>query len=237
MNVINSNLSKRILVILGVIISLTFLFIASRTDQVVNPNNDKELSAEEGRDYAALYRQGSIYSIVDGNEDVMSQIRKDILTFARVTRNEFRDKNILIGFTFDKKTDMDGGAHIYTGRYYGLKDRIRIKLTPEGSGVYTISIVNTSDNTNIDENLLLNGKRNRYVKVLPIEGTYYSIRYQLTMDRIVVTFYEDYTRADVEAVKKSVTEALGEVTHQDVIYTINAKGIFSIQEITAFAAP
>lgn len=226
--------NKRFLVTLGIVTLLgivIFLVSVLGSNGAVNPNRDKNLTAEEGRDFAALYQHGELYNAVEGNEDVMSQIRADIMTFARVTRSEFSDKETLVGFTFDKKSSKDGDAYVYTGHYYGPKDKIQITLTPYGRGVYTLSITNLVDSTNIDEYLSMNGKRNQFIRNLPVENDYYSVRYQLPYDRVVVSFYDGYTSANVDEVTNLITEALGGTNSGDVVYSINRIGIVSLEQV------
>lgn len=223
--------NKKILLVIAalVLISVVLLQLVGG-QQAINPYKDKNRTAEEGRDFAALYMQGELYKAVDANEDVMGQIRADLLTFARTTRPEFADKEALVGFTFDKNFNKEDDTYIFTGRYYGLKDNIQVKLTPHGRGVYTLSVTNLKDQANIDASLKMNGKRNQYITTLPVEKPFYSIRYQLTQDRIVVSFYDGYTSSDVNEAQEHITTGLGDDT-KDVVYSINRIGIVSFDKV------
>ena len=70
--------NRQPIVAVGVILLFIVMLIVTRGSGPVNPNNDKELTADEGRDSAVLYMQGAIFNAVDGDEYVMSQIRKDL---------------------------------------------------------------------------------------------------------------------------------------------------------------
>lgn len=201
------------------------------SSSAVNPATDKDRSAEEGTDYAALYKHGELYNAVENNDLVLQQIKKDLLLFARSTRSEFANTKTLVGFTILKQLPKEGEASVFTGRFYGVGDEIRVAVTPHGRGVYTLSITNLADQTNIDEYLGLNGKRNRFIKTLPLQKGRYSIRHQLSEDRIVVTFYDGYTAAEVDEVVSILQEALGDEYVNDVVFSINRKGIFPLEVV------
>lgn len=227
-------LNRRFLIILSIVVTLGggwFLYKNISGAGTVDPNTDKNRTAEEGRDYAALYRQGGVFMAVDSSEPVMSQIRNNVLTFARTTRPEFASKDTLVGFTFDKKSTTNGDTSVFTGRYYGLRDKIEIKLTPNGRGIYTLSITNLKDNTNVDSQLSMNGKRNHYITTLPVEKQTYSIRYQNNYDRVLVTFYDGYAAQDVDEAVNAITEGLGEEADKNVMYNINRLGIVPLQTV------
>lgn len=230
----NQNTNRRIWITLVVIATLCLgaWAISSLSQRgAINPNKDSALTAGEGRDYAALYQHSEVYEAVDKNEDVLSYIRFDMMTFARTTRPEFANRETLVGFTFDKKFEKDGETFVFTGQYYGVRDKIQVKLAPQGRGVYTLSITNLGDGTNIDDSLSMNGKRNRFIKTLPKEEGRYSIRYQLTHDRIVVSFYDGYTNQDVDEVVTTLVEGLGDEVNNNVVYSINRIGIVPIEKV------
>lgn len=214
-----------------ILLCAVFLVNNFAGNQVVNPNTDSNRSAEEGKDFAALYRHGEIFNAVGADEDIMSQIRSDILTFARVTRPEFADRDTLVGFTFDKKTNKEKGVHVYTGYYYDLDNRIEIRLTPRGSGVYTLSITNLEDKTNIDDFLRMNGPRNAFIRSLPIETGAYSVRYLIKGDKVVASFQPGYTAADLSEVEKLLTDNLGDNYEDDVVFSLNRIGSMTIDAL------
>lgn len=221
--------TRAIIITVGILlICAIFALIKFTGSNVIDPNKDNLLEGAAGKNYAALYMISDVYEAVGQNDDVFHQVEKDMLTFARVTRPEFANPESLVGFTFDKAFTKEGDATIYTGHYYSVPDKIEVRLTSHGRGVYTLSITNTVDQTNIDDSLQMNGKRNELIASLPIEKGDYSIRYQLTDDRIVVTFYDGYTSEDVDAATKVIRDNLGDETVGDVVYSINRIGIVSI---------
>lgn len=232
MNFFRNNRLVTVLLILVVLLGLGLLIFREVTStSVVNPSEDRLRTPDEGVARAALYKQGDLYKAVEENEYVMDQIRLDLLTFARSTRPEFVDTETLVGFTFNEGFETQGATLVFTGYYYGVSDKIEIKLTPHGRGVYTLSITNLKDQTNIDEELRLNGKRNEFIVSLPVEKDFYSVRYQLPEDRVVVSFYQGYGTKDVDAVAKLVTDALGDTQSNDVVYVLNGKGAYSLDRI------
>lgn len=207
------------------------VYVSSLGPDQINPNKDKLLSPDEGKKYAAVYNISDLYTATDENDDVLRNIQTDLVTFARSTRPEFADADTLVGFTFDKKSGKEGETSVYSGYFYGLNDKIQVKLTPHGRGVYTLSITNLKDNTNVDDELSMNGKRNHYIVTLPIEKPNYSIRYQNKQDRILVSFYDGYTLQDVDEAVGSITAGLGEEADKNVAYNINRIGFVSLEKV------
>ncbi|MGH7158312.1 MAG: hypothetical protein ACREGD_04590 [Candidatus Saccharimonadales bacterium] len=221
------------LFILGIII---FVVILNRgQDAAVDPNKDEFVGLEEGtgdgKTSAVLYNSGDLYAALEENDDILAVVAKDMLLFARTTQLELGDANVLVGFTFSKDFKKDGDTFVYTGYFYGVDDKIEVRLTPHGRGVYTLSVTDLQDGANIDGQLNLNGTRNAYIQTLPIEEGTYSIRYQVPLDRIVVTFYDGYTNEDVDKAVASIAGGLGETGSLGVVYTINRLGVVSIDQV------
>ncbi len=216
-----------------IIASLVIWTLFFNTSSVVNPNKDKNLNPDDGISYAVLYDYAEVFSVIDENEDVLRSIQKDLLFFARSTRQEFSDNTVLVGFTFvdEDENYKQNETSFFTGYFYGLEDKIQVSLTPYGRGVYTLSITNLKDSTNIDDSLSMNGQRNRFIITLPIEKSFYSIRYQLTEDRIVVSFYDGYTQKDIDEVIATINSGFGENNLDDVVYSINRVGIVNLDQV------
>lgn len=226
-----------VLVIFALILMLILHFSGGGTQNngVINPNKDDFVGADDGagdgKNFAVFYKSGDLYAKIDHNDDVLTSIQEDVMLFARTTRAEFKDPTVLVGFTFDKGSKKKGEVYVYTGHFYGLDDKIEIRLTPHERGVYTLSITNLVDGANIDDKLSLNGKRNAYIKTLPIEKDRYSIRYQLPMDRIVVSFYDGYSIGDVNEAAASIEAGLGTTETKDVVYNLNRIGLVSLEAV------
>lgn len=219
------------------IVALMFLigvagWILVRGPSVVDPKSVLELEGDAGYSTIRwLFRYDDVFEVVGRNENVMQNIESDIINFARKTRPEFSDAQVLVGFTFNSKHIEESGTFIFTGYYYDLKDEIEVRLTPHGHGVFTLSITNLKDGTNIDNDLGMNGRRNEYIRKLPINKTFYSIRYLLGNDRIAVTFYEGYTSKDIEDVVLSLDSDLGRHDGDDISFTINAVGTVGLEQV------
>ncbi len=216
---------------LGLLIGLLFIVILSRGGPVIDPSKNTDLNLGDGKTTAMLFKFNELYDAIDQNDDVLELVSKDVLLFARTTRSELNNPETLVGFTFEEGVRKDGENSIFTGHYYGVDDKMQIILTPHGRGVYSLSITNLEDGTNIDNYLKMNGKQNKYLQTLPIEKNNYSIAYQLTEDRIVVSFYDGYTSADIDEVVRSLTEGLGSDSKTTVIYSINRIGIVSLDAV------
>lgn len=223
--------------ILALVLVLPFLgFMTFRTvnkeSEVVNPADTINLETDSGSmPVRWLYRYSDLYEVLGNNPNVIEKVEKDIITFARETRSEFNDPETLVGFTFDKGYVKDGDSYVFTGHYYDLGDKIEIRVTPRGRGVYTLSITNLRDGVNIDEQLAMNGRRNKYIQSLPINETYFSIRYLLGEDKVVVSFYEGYSNTDIDKATSSLVNGLGATNGDDVIYSLNRIGIVSLDQI------
>jgi len=197
-------------------------------DPAVDPNQDELLGLHDG---TIFYRSVGLYSAIDENDDIFRAVEQDVILFARTTRPEFKNPDTKVSFTFDKNVKREDDTSVFTGNFYGLDDKIEIRLTAHGRGVFTLSITNLEDGANIDDQLSLNGKRNAYIRTLPIQKGFYSVRYQLPNDRIVVTFYDGYTEKDVNEVVASVSGGLGQAESEDVVYSLNRIGIVSLDQV------
>lgn len=220
-------------VIIGATLLAVLLAVGAYTifghspNKAVDPSKDELLSLEDG---TILYHAGNFYRSLGENDDTFSMAEKDIVFFGRTTRPEFKDPNTTVSFTFDKKISKQGNTSIFTGTYFGLDDKIEIRLTAHDRGVYTLSITNLKDKTNIDDQLSMNGKRNIFIRTLPVQKGHFSIRYQQPFDRIVVTFYDGYAAKDVDEATTMIRTALGNAESQDVVYTINRIGEVSLEQ-------
>ena len=220
-----------VLIAAALLILGAFIYFSYGKVSVVNPNTDGNLEGEAGITYAALYKHEDLYKFIGENEEVLRNIQEDVAYFARTTRQEFSNPESLIGFTVTKDLGKEGSDAAYIGRFYGVSDEFKLTLTSHGRGVFTLSIVNQKDQTNIDEFLSMNGARNRYIQSLPIEQGNYSIRYQLVEDRIVVSFYDGYTSQDVDAAVASLTEGLGPNYAEEAVFAVNKIGILGLDGV------
>lgn len=227
-----SLLSKNrwLLLVAGLVSVIFLIWFSSRGGGINNPNTDALLNPEAGKSYAALYEIDDLYQDIEQNDDVLESVQKDLLTFGRVTRPELSDGDSKVGFTF-KSREQDGDSFVYTGYYYGVGDKIEVRITPHGKGVYTMSVTNLADQTNIDGSLKMNGPRNAYIKTLPVESSRYSIRYFLGNDQIIASFYDGYTSRDIEAVVSSLTKGLGDNFSSDVIFSLNRHGTVTVEQL------
>jgi hypothetical protein len=203
----------------------------------VNPADDKtKEDVNAGIKYALLYKQGELYKNIDSNDKNLRLIQNDLALFARTTMSKFGDQKSLIGFTFDEKFSQDKNTFTHSGYFYGVPDKINLTATLHDSGIVTLSIKNTRDNTSIDELLNLNGEKNRFITKLPIDTNLYSVRYSRSDDKIVAAFYKGYSENDIDAVVKILNEGYGgSFKESDVIFNINAVGIFSLDEVRNYA--
>lgn len=227
-----ANRKKKILIALstGLVAGIIILLMSfGHQTRIQDPNKDDLLDPDEGYSYAALYEHGELYETTDGNDDVMRLIQTDFVTFARNAIPELGDPSRRVGFTFIERAEKQGESTVFKGRYYGSSDDVEIKLTNHGRGVYTMSMSNLITGKNVDELLQLNGRRNEFIKKLPINETYYSIRYQLVENRIVVSFYDGYSKKDVVAVETLLNNDLG--SRRDIVFSINRVGIVDFNEV------
>lgn len=217
-----------IIVIILAILSVTAVLFWNRGSEVYNPNENTLLDHEDG---TIFYQAEELYTAIDQNDTVLRAIESDVLLFAHSTRPEFKDPDVLVGFTFDKKSKKEDNTTTFTGHFYGVEDKIQIRLTAHGRGVYTLSITNLEDGTNIDDSLGMNGKRNAFIQTLPIQKAHYSIRYQLPNDRVVVSFYDGYSAIDVDEAAELIRKGMGSAENEDVIYSLNRIGIVSLEQV------
>jgi hypothetical protein len=218
--------------VLGLIV-----FLAAGMSSVENPaNNVLDDNPNAGKTYALLYNQGQLYENIKSNDQNLELIQEDLALFARATRPEFADKNILLGFTFDDDFEQNDDTFTHTGKFYGLNDKIKLTVTVLEGGVLTLSITNEEDGTNIDNRLGLNGADNKFITSLPVETDRYSLRYFNSENSILVVFYLGYTLDDVSEVEKILIENLGEnYSDNTVTFNVNSVGRFSLQGVKDFA--
>lgn len=230
----NSKKNQNImLAIAGAVLLMLFLFVSfgSRGSNIFNPYTDKNLEGDMGKTFSVLYGSGDLYKLVGENDEILRNIQEDLFTFAKTTRPEFTQADSLVAFTITKQLDKEGDGSVFIGQYYGVKDDIKLIVTPEDKGVYILSITNQNDQTNIDEFLGMNGPRTRYIASLPVQKSGYSIRYQLVEDRVVATFYAGYTAQDVSEVEQALKAGLGENFETETAFSINGLGIFDLGSV------
>jgi hypothetical protein len=205
--------------------------------KVVNPaKNNLDVNPEAGKSYALLYNQGELYQNIKNNEDNLRRIQEDLAIFARTTRPEFANQEVLLGFTFEDGFTRSDNTFKHFGHFYGLGDRIELSVTVLERGIITLSLTNTEDGTNIDDSLQLNGEVNELLTKLPITDDFYSIRYFNSQDEIVVGFFLGYSLEDVEEVEKILAENLeNEYKTANIVYSITSRGIFTLEEVKEFA--
>jgi len=204
---------------------------------VVDPASNKlDADSNAGKTYSLLYGQGALYENILNNDSNLSVIQEDLALFARTTRPEFTDQDVLLGFTFEDSFTQSENMFTHYGYFYGLKDRIELKVTVMDRGIITLSITNTEDDTNIDDSLQLNGVVNELLVKLPINEDFYAIRYLNSQDEIVVGFFLGYTLEDVKKVEAILTSSLDdEYKTANIVYSVNSVGIFTLEGLKKFA--
>jgi len=198
---------------------------------VVNPYSDRDIEGDMGKRFAIIYEFADLYEAIGQNEQVLRNIQEDLLLFARTTRPELNVKDSLVSFTVSKQLNKEGETSVFLGKYYGVDDDIRLAIEPQGRGVFTLSVTNLVDQTNLDKFLRMNGPRNKYISELPLQSGSYSIRYQLVEDRIVVSFYDGYTNQDIDMVIESLSAGLGPNYVDETVFSINRIGIVGLDGV------
>lgn len=233
-NIVNFIKRNKLVVGLVTVLALVVIVVLTSGTNVIDPSKANHSDdPRAGKDYALLYNHGKLYGVIDSSSSVLRSIQNDLALFARTTRPEFKNPESLIGFTFDKKFKTEGSKNSFTGHYYSVDDSITVDVYKLRKGIIRLSITNRKDSTNIDEQLSLNGPKNRLLAQLPIDKDYYSIRYFNSQDKVIVTFYEGYTRQDLDTAVELLKKEYGDKFQAtDFTFSLNGKGIFSLQEVT-----
>ena len=223
-----------VLVLIAVALFLYSVFFTG--PNTINPATESlDDNPNAGITYALIYNQGELYENINFNDEALRLIQEDLALFAKSTESQFLNTDTLVGFTFDDGYEQNENTYIHTGYFYSLDEKIELEVTPYEDGFVTLSITNLDTGANIDNQLNLNGLKNRLLTTLPIEESNYSIRYLKSKDEIVVSFYLGYSMQDVDAVEVILNEAYGGTYDTgDIIFNINAVGNATLAQAREF---
>lgn len=221
-SLLNALLRKYGFLIFGIIaiILLVGLIQLFQGGSAQKPAEDEELSS----DYAQLFNSGEFYGVIDQSDENFALVQKDLATFAHTTGEKLQDPSTKIAFTFDSGFTQNDNVFIFTGEFYDLPGKIRLELTKYDKGIINLSITNEKSQTNIDNSLNLNGKKNELLAQLPINETYYSIRYLYSDDAIIVSFYDGFSSSDVERATE-VLKTIYEDEYESSLFRFNINGV------------
>ena len=192
------------------------------------PLEDDELSSE----YAQLFNVDEFYNSIDQSEKNYALAQKDLATFAHATGEKLQNPDTKVAFTFNDGYSVNGNVFVFTGTFYDLDGTIRLELTKYDKGIINLSITNESTQTNIDNSLNLNGKKNELLTQLPINENYYSIRYLYSDDQIVIAFYKGFTENDVNAAAETLKGVYAEEYDPTLFqFNINGVGTFTLDGV------
>lgn len=216
----------------AVLAILIFLIVKSFGYSAVDPAKDKlNEDPDGGKSYALVYNYSDFYALTE-ELAVLKSLKNDLGLYARTFYDYFENEDTLVGFTFkDGIKDLGNGKSEFKGKFYGVKGEVRITTQSIPNNLVRVSIVDQNDSS-IDEKLSLNGPFSRLVEKLPIDESTYSIRYLPQSSKVIATFYQGYSIADVDTVEAKLKELLGaEPTEYNIDYSVNARGEYSINEI------